>query len=295
MTNCRHSAFLDFGFGDVSDNLLVTDRLQRLGNKLNDPSSQSPCLAVWFTSQTGRPQVLKRILPFIDQNGVQIHLASGYETHQSPLLFAEFNNQRIGVQKHAEYRCHRTKSQPIQWQFKSGDLLCIYGPDFGGWSGVEQWLSKLCLGRRRSMPKIFVFYDPDTDFHTGVLGIQSRMPNLSIYAVELQKRRVSPKKTWARIYEECLAFQQLRLLERKRFTFQHWAFLFEDSCLQFGSTPAESNLIRSSRRQRPLSDSFSQNLIKLWAHLCDAVQAASVLTASSLVLDSFPPGMHGTL
>ncbi|EGX47261.1 hypothetical protein AOL_s00091g5 [Orbilia oligospora ATCC 24927] len=314
MTSCRHSTLFDLILSDSGGNLCLTDRLECLGKRLKDTSSQSPCLSLWLTSHIEKSHPLRRLLPPGDQSGAQVHLAPGYENHKSPLLVLEFNDKKVGVQKTAGHRCHRLRFQNISWRtsvtsepertvleaflrsilIPFTDIVCIYGPDFGGWRGVEPLVSKLYdPSTPVPLPSILVFYNENDDPNDYPSDLTSTVP--SVRTVALQSRRASPKRLWSLIHEECLAFQQLRDIERRKFNFQHWSFLIEDSCLNFGLAPKRNNLVHASRRHRPVSSLLKENLVQLWASVKKInldITAAIALTASCYVLDSQPPGMH---
>jgi hypothetical protein len=194
------------------------------------------------------------------------------------------------------------------------DILCLFSSDLDGIMGVSQFLEGWMLTAsdsstlsRACRPKLVIVTEAlGLPAHWDLIATQlfldlvtSRFPNasLSSFFTSIQVLSVPPK------YQQIMRFLQPLLHETKKtrkeerclFSVIHFNAFFNYACDHWAQSPTTPfDFIQTTRLANPVSPGFPEHIDRFFS-LLKPVQSGTALqlVASSLVLDSVPPGMHG--
>jgi hypothetical protein len=202
------------------------------------------------------------------------------------------------------------------------DVLCIFADDVGGLDVVKGLLSTWArIGSASSLPRVVrprvmvvvggqtksvtqSFLDEE-DFLFHVLEpdgppLFSTFADIQTY--RLPPDELSPDARFLQLNEDVST--QLRKARQARedhmalFTATHMSAFFEDALQQMSRTMLSPfNFVRSSRRLNPLDESFTSHLttfLSLGNRTRLPYEGMTSFVASAILMDAYPPGMHGT-
>jgi hypothetical protein len=196
------------------------------------------------------------------------------------------------------------------------DVVCVFSSDFGGLAGVGELLEALMRKGLASTlppvirPAVFVVMDDATINapHTSLIAkqfllemiqrnfsgeISAHFSNLTVLCISSRK----PQALLDHVLPAVTEMQKRRKEARYLFSLHHFCALFKHACDHFSRTITEPiDLVKFSRLQNPVPQAFSQHLAEFLGQLPTEVEltrSGIPLVASSIFLDSSPPGMHG--
>lgn len=193
------------------------------------------------------------------------------------------------------------------------DVICIFSSDFGGLVGVGGLLEALMRkGNASTLPQVvrpIVFVVMDSAAippHANLIAKQFLLEMLhfngeiSAYFSNLTVLHISPRKPQAlldHILPAVEEMQRRRKEARYLFSLEHFSALFKHACDHFSNTITEPvDFVKFSRLRNPIPQAFPQHLAELLGQMSTETEITNSgvpLIASSLFLDSNPPGMHG--
>jgi hypothetical protein len=196
------------------------------------------------------------------------------------------------------------------------DVVCVFSSDLGGLVGVGELLEALMRKGLASTlppvirPAVFVVMDDAAinDPHTSLIAkqfllemiqrnfsgeISAYFSNLTVLCISSRK----PQALLGHILPAVAEMQKRRKEARYLFSLDHFCALFKHACDHFSRTITEPiDLVKFSRLQNPVPQAFSRHLAEFLGQLPTEVEltrSGIPLIASSIFLDSSPPGMHG--
>jgi hypothetical protein len=203
------------------------------------------------------------------------------------------------------------------------DTICIFADDYGGLAEVSSILKAfVTLGSASSLspsirPRIIVAVSGleasstmeilETDDLRRVLkdDLSSSLtsPFFSIKVLKLASRSVSSLARHRRLREVLLdeidSARDKRLQHRALFSACHMDYLWKHSLNHFCQSATEAfDFIQASRSSNPVSDSIQLHVWTFfdsaWKTGCSNVAMARFI-ATALIMDAYPPDMHGRL
>ena len=202
------------------------------------------------------------------------------------------------------------------------DVFCFFAADIGGFRPAARRLAGLLMQRsspchpNRTLPSVVVATDAlpcSAEAEAEALAEFLRMlkeetaadpyqhlSSLEIVAV-LPKGAVSPDARYLRLKERVMAksdqVRSVRRATRTLFSASHLAALLQGAGEHFANTVnAPCDPVTMSRTHRPVAADLGFHLANFLGHIRSSAQLtefAAPMVASTLLLDSYPPGAHG--
>ena len=204
--------------------------------------------------------------------------------------------------------------------FTFGDVICIFADDYGGLSSVghliRRWaLSTTCTEDFQSRTRILVAVSGVSSSATfEALEVEELREQLKrddgslltddafcIKIVKLADDSISPLARYRRLKEILLneldLVREARIRTFRQFSALHLQSLYYQALEQLTESYNDTfDFVRASRISNPVSSSLYQHLLRFIrisqpaGHSLDSI---SSFIASALVLDAYPPSMHG--
>ena len=279
-------------------------RLQRLVQSLPSPERQQPSL-LYYIGKTSKSNTIAKLFPrtvFTYSKAGIVHAVLDADTIEAdhPTIILEDTAHQHKPNNNLETL--RTKLL-----FPFVNVICVISGGCGGLDGVKTkiatWAAHGSTTRvsRSVLPRlVVVITKPDTISATcesGLLstpGFQDTFSNLHVIeAPPLGRRWIAHLQTVLK--QEQHASHQEHLKFSTSLSAVHISALFDRATEGFLQNEP-FDIINATRHQRPVSPALEQHL-RTWIELCVEVSVPlaviSSLIASALVMDAYPPGMHG--
>lgn len=320
---CQHQLWVEAIEGGVDRKLIYHNRLQALAEALPSPTTQTPCVSL-FLGNASKDQALKQL--FIHNKfGRRRRLYGGLLTIRCETSSIKSDNTHYFADvdpliscglEYSRANCHPQAVLPVTWPntddtplrdfvlsrpvFPFTDVVCMFADDFGGYGETIGILSKWAAMSRSSQepnnPGPHVVIVTSAAITTGqepscfkgayigttIVQSKSACPRLNAKIMRLLDRSVTSKRAHSVV-----------------FTAQHQAALSEAAMENFARTVHEPfNLVQASRADREVNPDLHEYAVKalnLAAREGARTDTVLSLTATSLLVDACPAGMHGRL
>lgn len=249
-----------------------------------------------------------------------------------PILFADSNPASRPLPQAKTSLCHEVRSYgmssrdyPTLFDFLHArlfcifsDVICIFAEDFSSLDSVVERLkawaavgSALHLSPQLRPRVVIVVKGDDASPTYGLLQAQDLRFKLhqqllihffsSITVLRLADAQISPLARYRRLKELLLRhadeMRQLRQAMHSLFSAIHLNRLFEEMVKQAAKGPhLPRNFIQISRQHNSISDDYYDHLMNFLRTCSEVIDCEGMLsiTATSMLMDAYPPGMHGT-
>ena len=333
------AVWLDVSSSHGGWSLTDTDRMRRLVQGMNHPSTQYPSV-VFFIGKKRKVQALKSLFPYnnITRRGAggiaKLHLsASTVRTSHSVFVIDGDLDGALAAQRLPKPNpAPRTQSLRLHIDegpsfshvrdmiygrllFPFTHVVCIFADDLGGLARVRdnlvQWSSLMPPPRHpcSERPRVVVVVT-DTAGKARQASIpdpQSLLRSVEGFASEPMvldlrgRRELSPSARFHPLQTLLLHELDLARIARveRRFLFSavHLDALFRKAATHIAKHPhTRFNFIPAARLGNPVNENLAEHLQSFVAVSKTAEVPASAITdyvASALLMDGYPPGMHG--
>lgn len=251
-----------------------------------------------------------------------------------PILFADSSSASRPVPQRMNNLCHEVRSYSITSEdntislidFLHGrllclfsDVICIFAEDFASLESVVERLKTWARAgypsdlSSRARPRVVIVVEGDDASPTyNLLQAQDLRFNLhqqelisffsSISVLRLAHNQISPLARYRRLKESLLRhadeMRQLHQTARSLFSAVHLHRFFEDMVKQVAEGPRTyRNFLQISRRNNQVSVDYHTHLENFVRTCGGVLDHESVLTiiATSMLMDAYPPRMHGKI
>ena len=199
------------------------------------------------------------------------------------------------------------------------DVICIFAEDFENLDSVverlESWASMASISplAHQTRPRVIIVVKGDDASPTyNVLQAEDLRFNLhkqdlisffsSITVLRLADTQISPLARYRRLKEVLLRHadevRQLRHSLRSLYSASHLNRFFAEAVKDAAEgLPTPRSFLFISRQHNQITADFCEHLLNFFKTCKGSVDNASTLSiiASSIVMDAYPPGMHGNL
>ena len=329
---CKHTNWLEIATGSHNKHTFRNFKcLQALidADFFSDPTTQTPSMLTFiggrFKNGHLRGLVSKASLAASKSSHVlcNLHIARSTAKTQNPVLIADC--LRPGMRQdcyQTDSTCHKATSKllsstagPVITSSSMfsrilcpfSDILCIFSADYGGFDSIIDFLEIWMLTGSQSStlshrPQLVIIteskdsrpqWDPEaTQTLRQLIGRSFNEASLSSFFLSVEVLSVPTG------YQNLMRFLQPRLeimqaLRKKThclFTLFHFHAFFDAACLNWVQNPdTPFDFINATRLAYPVPLNFPEHFDRVFSLLG---VSALPLIASSMVLDSSPPGMH---
>lgn len=204
------------------------------------------------------------------------------------------------------------------------DVVCLFLSDFGGMAKVVEFIAawlKICNNQRLPAicyPRLLVVVDNSAIIKPGkpwedrwkrnllqslrkktTKPFEQAFSHLSVHHLSInnQIREFRYLSLKDRLLNESDAIRAIRIEKRMHFIGKHFNALFDYAYDHFiSNTNKQFNFVKASRLLNPASTDLKRHFFNFVNHFQVAQEINNFVlpvVASAILLDSFPPGMHG--
>jgi hypothetical protein len=312
--------------------LLQFNRLQALidAGVFSKPEKKTPCLITCIGSkaknrfvQTVTGQRNSKSARVYPRAKVHLHISKVNVDDNSPLLVADYTTSNFRTANWTQDNCHEIVPRALLWARPENSVseyilsrvlypftaaFCMFSLDLGGLRGsidfLKTWMSYAqdCLEHDLSHPGVVIIITegggsayPEWDLVETQLAQQIYGRSdiiIDVLRVPRGYRRLLPL-----IMPTLEKVQKLREKNRVLLSLDHFSALFNSACAHLSKNVMDPfDMIAATRMANPVSLSLNEHIRRFLSLLSDEyhiVHTGLQVVASSLVLDSLPPGMHG--
>ena len=341
MNSCHHVGWFYLS-GRESFHLHYGNRAANVIREMSNPDSQCPSL-VFFIGGKCKSAALPELFPHNNlrrgtrEGAVNLRLDSSSFASDFPLLIADGDPKIPIPHRLGPTMCHEQKTIPLGWASDRqqnirlilyarlvalfSDVVCIFADDFGGLTGVAEFLIQwVRMGAPSSLPLsirprvVIVARKEETAVTHNILEIEDLRMMLrqegqetyaqvfsSISLMHLGGDHVSPLARHRRLKEVILlevdVSRRERIERRVHFSATHFEAFFHGAVQHLAKSIDEPfNFIGCTRLCNPIEGEYRDHIatfVSLSNESFLPYESVVSFIASSILMDAYPPRMHG--